>query len=224
MANAESPAVNVDEEDEFTLYWLSPAHCDPPLEDGGVSTVADKGPRVDPWGDSNATTPRGALPVTPGARGGANGCSSSTGDPAGRPQGPDPLPGRRTSIRPQPTRAPRGEAMAPSPLQGEGLAWAVAGGPTPEWGGGGMARGTAVMALRLPLAPSVFGKVPRGSSPPTPLPLGGTVATGRADDEHRLSGERRGMHAQSLGAKASPRRPKPAQVAPRQEEAKGSAP
>ena len=51
--------------------------------------------------------------------------------PLGRPQGPDPLPGTRLSIRPQPTRAPWGEVMALSPTQG-GLAWAVAGGPTPE--------------------------------------------------------------------------------------------
>ena len=88
--------------------------------------------------------------------------------PSGRPQGPD-LPGRRVSIRPQPTRASRGEVMALSPTWGGELAWAVAGGPTLERGGGGMARCTAAAALRLPLAPSVTGNVPRDSPPPPPL-------------------------------------------------------
>ena len=32
--------------------------------------------------------------------------------PLGRPQGPDPLPGRRVSTRPQPMQAPRDEVMA----------------------------------------------------------------------------------------------------------------
>ena len=69
------------------------------------------------WGVATRQHPAAPLTVTPGARGGGNGSGSSTGDPtAGRPQGPDPLPGRRVSIRPQPTRAPRGEAMAVNPL------------------------------------------------------------------------------------------------------------
>ena len=41
----------------------------------------------------------------------------------------------------------------------------VAGGPTPEWGGGGMAGVIAAAALRLPLAPSVTGNMPRPSPP-----------------------------------------------------------
>ena len=49
---------------------------------------------------------------------------------------------------------------------GGGLAWAVAGGPTLEWGGGGMVGDTAAAALRLPLAPSLTKNVPRGSPPP----------------------------------------------------------
>ena len=36
--------------------------------------------------------------------------------PLGRPQDPDPRPGTRVSLRPQPTRAPRDEAMALGPL------------------------------------------------------------------------------------------------------------
>ena len=63
-------------------------------------------------------------------------------------------------MRPQPTRAPRGEVMALSHTRGGGeLAWAVAG-------------GTAAAALWLPLAPSVAGNVPR---PPPPPPGGSSV-------------------------------------------------
>ena len=93
----------------------------------------------------------------------------------------------------------------------------------PMRGGGGMARGTPVAALRLPLAPSVTGNVPRGCPPP-PMPLGGIVSTGRADSERRLTGERRGWDTQRLGATTCPRRPTPTLAAPRQEEPKGSAP
>ena len=86
--------------------------------------------------------------------------------PSGRPQGPEPLPGRRVSIRPQPMRAPRGEVMALNPTRGwGGFAWAVAEGPTPKWGSGGMAGGTSAAGMRLPLAPRVTGNVPRGSPP-----------------------------------------------------------
>ena len=70
--------------------------------------------------------------------------------PLGKPQDPDPGPGRRVSIHPQPTRAPRDEAMALGPLRGRELAQAVAKGPTPKWGSDGMAGGTAAAALRLP--------------------------------------------------------------------------
>ena len=56
------------------------------------------------------------------------------------------------SIRPQPTRAPRGEVMALGPSRWGDPAWVVAGGPTPVWDGGGMARDPAAAALRLSLA------------------------------------------------------------------------
>ena len=42
--------------------------------------------------------------------------------PKGWPQGPDPRAGRRVSIHPQPTRAPRYEAIVPGPLWGRGAA------------------------------------------------------------------------------------------------------
>ena len=84
----------------------------------------------------------------------------ATPPPLRRPQGPDPLPGQRVSKRPQPTWAPRDEAMALGPLQGRVPARAVARGPTREWAGGGMARGTAAVALRLPLPPGVTGTPP----------------------------------------------------------------
>ena len=89
--------------------------------------------------------------------------------PLGRPQGPDPRPGRRVSIRPQPTRAPRGEAMDLGPLRGREPTRAVAKGHTLQWGNGGMAGGTAAAALRLPLAPGVNGTA---TSEPPPPPSG----------------------------------------------------
>ena len=56
----------------------------------------------------------------------------------------------------------------------------MAGGPTPEWGGGGMARGTAAAPLYLPMAPG-----DRDNSdvfPPSPAqPLGGAASMRRLD-------------------------------------------
>ena len=43
--------------------------------------------------------------------------------PLGGPQDPDPQPGRRVSLRPQPRRAPREEAMALGPLRGVLAGW-----------------------------------------------------------------------------------------------------
>ena len=131
----------------------------------------------DPCGGGSKTTPLGALPVMPGAGGGGNCSGYGTGNPpppppSGRPQGPDPLPGRRVSIRPQPTRVPLGKVMALSSTLGGGLASAVAWGPTLELGGCGMAGGTATAALLLSLAPSATGNAPRGSPPPPPPGVG----------------------------------------------------
>ena len=63
--------------------------------------------------------PPSTPPVTPVAGGGGDGGGPNTGDPppSGWPEAPDPLPGRRVSIRPQPRRAPRGAVMALSPSQ-----------------------------------------------------------------------------------------------------------
>ena len=55
--------------------------------------------------------------------------------PVGWPQCPEPGPGWRVCIHPQPSRAPRDEAMAMGPLRGQGPARAVTGGPMLQWGG-----------------------------------------------------------------------------------------
>ena len=101
--------------------------------------------------------------------------------PLGRHQGPDPRAGRRVSIRPQPTRAPRPEAMALGPLWGRGAARAVARVPTRQWRVGGTARGTAAAAPRLPLPPGAAGVAAGGLPlPPAPPPPGRAGAWGEA--------------------------------------------
>ena len=106
--------------------------------------------------------------------------------PLGRPQDLDPRPGMRVSIHPQPTRAPRNEAMALGPLRGRGAARAVARGPTQQWSGGGLTGGSAAAALRLPLAPGAAGMVAGGLPALYPPPrgerrgLGGSQGTGAA--------------------------------------------
>ena len=111
----------------------------------------------------------GLLPDAPGDNGGGdNGGTSPGGPPLGRHPGPDPRAGRRVSIHPQPTRAPRHEAMALGPLWGRGAARAVARVPTRQWGVGGTARGTAAAALRLPLSPGAAGVAAGGLRPPPP--------------------------------------------------------
>ena len=84
------------------------------------------------------------------------------------PQCPDPRPGWRVSIRPQPTRAPQGQVMALGPPRGRRPARAVARGPTLQWVVGGTTRGAAAAALRLPLAPGVARTV--AGAPPLPPP------------------------------------------------------
>ena len=106
-------------------------------------------------------------------------------------------------MRPQPTRAPRDEVMALSPLRGRELAGAVARGPTLEWGGGVMARGTAAVALRLPLAPGLTGTVARDSAPSLPPPA--EVSKGLTKNVNHLTGEQGGQGAQRLKVAASPR-------------------
>ena len=120
--------------------------------------------------------------------------------PLGRPRGPDPQPGRRVSIRPQPTRAPQDEVMALGPLRGREPARAVARGPTLEWAGGGMAGGTAAAALRLPLAPG-----DRDGGQRSPPPRGAEVSKGLTGNVRRLTGEQGGRGAQQLKVAASPR-------------------
>ena len=120
---------------------------------------------VNSGGGGNTTALPGALPDAPGAGDGGNGSGTSPGappPPLGRPQR-----GRRMSIRLEPTRAPRDEAMALSPQRGREPARAVATGPTLKWGSSGMAGGTAAAALRLPIAPGVTGTA-AGEPPPPP--------------------------------------------------------
>ena len=115
------------------------------------------------------------------------------------PRCPDPRPGWRVSIRPQPTRAPQGEAMALGPPRGRGPARAVARGPTLSWGVGGTAGGAAAAALRLLLAPGVTRTVAGAPPPPPPAPLRGGRRTpmGPTDKAGCLPRESggRGSHA-----------------------------
>ena len=104
----------------------------------------------------------------------------------GRPQDPDPQPGRRMSIRPQPTRAPRDEAIALGPHQRSVPAQEVAKGPTLKWGSGGMVGGTAAAALRLPLTPGVTGTA-TSHPPPPPPPKGCRGAPSPAEMRGHLS-------------------------------------
>ena len=87
------------------------------------------------------------------------------GFPLGWAWEPDPLCGRMVSIRPQPKRAPRSEVMALGPSRRGHSARAVAGGPTPVWGGGGMAQDLAAVALRLSLALGAATGMSRSSTP-----------------------------------------------------------
>ena len=119
--------------------------------------------------------------------------------PLGRPQDPDPRPGRRVSIHPQPTRAPRDEAMALGPLRGRELARAVAKGPALKWGSGGMAGGKAAAALWLPLAPGVT-----GTATDPPPPRGAKESEGLTGDVHCLTGEQGGRGTQQPKASEAP--------------------
>ena len=165
---------------------LSPPLPDPPAR-GGLPWVAVGNSGDDPRGVDSATPSPSLLPDAPGANGGGNsGGTSPSAPPLGRHQGPDPRAGRRVSIRPQPTRAPRPEAMALGPLWGRGAARAVARVPTRQWGVGGTAGGTTATALRLPLPPGAAdvaaGGLPLPPAPPPPPGRAGAwgVARGRA--------------------------------------------
>ena len=145
-----------------------------------------------PRGVDGATPSPGLLPDTSGDNGGGNGGGSSPGTPLlGRHQGPDPRAGRRVSVRPQPTRAPRREAMALDPLWGRGAARTVARVPTRQWGVGGTVGGTAAAALRLPLSPGVAGAAAGGPPPPR----GEMRPGGQPGNEHRVPGDRRQQRA-----------------------------
>ena len=157
-------------------------------------------------GGGDTTTPRGILPVTPVAGEGVYGSGSDPGTPppSGQPQGPDPPPpGTRVSIRPQPMRAPRDEVVALGPLRGREPALPVAGGPTPEWGGGGMARGTTAAALRLSRAPGMDRTVAMDPPPPSP-PTGSSSVHGA--DRQRVPPDRgaRGVGCAAAGGEGEP--------------------
>ena len=145
-------------------------------------------------GVGSATPSPSFLPDAPRSSGsGDNGGTSPGAPPLGEAQGPDPRTSQRVSIRPQPTRARRCEAMAPGPLWGRGAAQAVARVPTRQRGVGGRAGGTPAAALRLSLPPGVAG-VAAGRLPHPPPPPRGTCNLGgspgattpcRGTDSHR---------------------------------------
>ena len=134
--------------------------------------------------------------------------------PPGGAQDPDPWPSRRVSIRPQPTRAPRDEAMALGPLRGGGggLARAMATGPKLNWGCGGVAGGTGAAALRLPLAPVATGTAAGDPppSPPSPPPRGAKESEGLTGDVDCLTREQEERGRQQLKAPKGPHRGLPA--------------
>ena len=137
---------------------LSPPHPDPLPARGRLPMVAAQNGGDDPRGGWLHDPKPGFLPGAPGASGGSNsGGGIPGGPPLGRHRGPDPRAGWRVSIRPQPTRGPRREAMALGPLWGRGAARAVARVPARQGGVGGTIGGTAAAAMRLPLPPGATG-------------------------------------------------------------------
>ena len=74
--------------------------------------------------------------------------------------------------------------------------------PTVEWGAGGMAGDTAASALRLPLAPSVTGNVPRR---PLPSPREGErPRTGQTAPAAELENDGGGMRSSRDDGKPTP--------------------
>ena len=130
------------------------------------------------------------------------------GSPLGWAPEPDPLCGRRVSIRPQPRRAPRRGGGTDSVSDGDHN-WTAAGGPTPGWGGGGMPWDPAAAALRLSLALDVARGV-SGSPPPPPRHPGTVVAAGRVDGAHRLTRDGLGRSVGQRDATPPPPPPPPA--------------
>ena len=121
-------------------------------------------------GGSGTTTLPGILPVTPAAGDGGYGNGSSPGNPpppheVARGTGP---PARHEGVY-TPT-AHEGAPRRGDGPRGREPARAVAGGPTPEWGGGGMAKVTPAAALQLPLAVGMAGTVAKDPPPPPPPP------------------------------------------------------
>ena len=127
--------------------------------------------------------------------------------PLGTPQHPDPRAGWRMSIRPQPTRAPRYEAMVLGPLWRRGAARAVARAPARQWGDGSLTGGSAAAALCPPSHRVRLAWRPGGFPHP---PLGGEHRSGgRLGDGPCLPRERqmRGMRQPLAPETPRPTRP-----------------
>ena len=143
-------------------------------------------------GGGDMTAHPGFLPVAPAAGGGGKCGGTSPPPPRGLASGSGP-PCRQGSIRPQPTRAPRYEAMALGPLWGRCAARAVARAPTRQWGGWRVDRG---LSRRGTAAPPRTGCDRHGDRRPPPPPPGKQRSGGQSGDRHCLPGERqrRGVH------------------------------
>ena len=123
-----------------------------------------------------------------------------------------PRPGGRLLIRPQPTTAPRVEAMTVDPLWRREPVRAVARGPTLRWRAGGTTGGKAAAALRLRLVLAVAGTPAGGSFPPpalTPPLMGKQGPGGLAEDMSCLTKEQGGSGTRSLRATLRITQPRP---------------
>ena len=119
--------------------------------------------------------------------------------PPGRAQEPDPLCGRRVSIRPQPTRAPGGEVMALNPSGGGGVMFG--------WWHGVPLQGGAVAGWQGTHPPHRYGCPSRWERPGTcqpPPPPGRAVTVVWADGKYRLTGEWPGGGVGHMGTTPPP--------------------
>ena len=117
--------------------------------------------------------------------------------PPGWAQEPEPLCDTRVFIRPQPTRPPHGEVMAPSPSWGWGSRPGAGRGPHPKVGWWQDGTGPDRNAAAAPRARRGQGRV---CLPPPPPPTGRAVAVDRADGAHLLTSEWLGGRMEQLAA------------------------
>ena len=115
------------------------------------------------------------------------------------PQCPDLRPGWRVSIRPQPTRAPQGEAMALGPPRGAGVSPGSGAGPHAALGGWRYDRGHRRRGTAAPPSAGRGRDGGRRCPPPDPLPPheGEQGLVEPADDARCLTKERGGQGARA---------------------------